>query len=129
MKNKEKYAKEIIEIACSGSSVAIARDGGKLVQCNHIKCYECLLDSKTCNEGIRQWAESEYIEKPVISKKDRAFLMYLREELKSIARDKDGKIFAFTGIAKKDEDKETFVYEGVCRNISYSVNIDFPMVR
>ena len=130
MKNKEKFAKEIVEIACKGHDFGVDKNTNEVVDCRVTPCPTCLfLKMDNCYKARRQWAESEYIEKPVISKSDRAFLMYLREELKSIARDKDGKIFAFTGIAKKDEDRETFVYEGVCRNISYSVNVDFPMVK
>lgn len=135
MRNKEKYARELAELACNEPNIAVSKATGNPINCNIIKCDCCALykggtyNDDTCCGALKKWAESEYIEKPVISKSDRAFLMYLREELKSIARDKDGKIFAFTGIAKKDEDRETFVYEGVCRNISYSVNVDFPMVK
>lgn len=130
MKNKEKSFDKVCEIACSGGGLAVTKNG-EAVQCNRIACNKCIFGYSRgdCISKAREWLESECIEQPVISKRDRVFLMYLREELKSIARDKDGKIFAFTGIAKKDEDRETFVYEGVCRNISYSVNIDFPMVK
>lgn len=66
MKNKEKYAKELIEIAISGRMVAIVN--GKPCACNSApkKCEGCL-----CNEGgcirkkVREWAESEYEEPPV----------------------------------------------------------------
>lgn len=55
MKNKEKYASEIVEIACNGDSIAITSDGGKLVQCNHISCCECLFEnSKDCHEKVKK---------------------------------------------------------------------------
>lgn len=38
MKNKEKYAKEIVEIACSGHSIAIIKESGNIVSCGDIKC-------------------------------------------------------------------------------------------
>lgn len=30
MKNKEKYAKEILDIACSGNSIAMIRESGRI---------------------------------------------------------------------------------------------------
>lgn len=30
MKNKERYAKEIMEIACSGNSIAVTKEGGSI---------------------------------------------------------------------------------------------------
>lgn len=91
MKNKEKFAKEITEIACSGSCLSVNKATGKPTKCVDISCEECLRhdERNICGQKLlRQWAESEYIEKPVISKKDRAFLDYLEEEYKHIARDK-----------------------------------------
>lgn len=78
MKNKEKYEKEIMNIACSGDSIAVMKKSGRVVSCNGTKCSLCLFCDGDCSkEKIREWAESEYIEKPVISKRDRAFLEYL----------------------------------------------------
>ena len=42
MKNKEKYAKEIMNIACSGDSIAVMKKSGRIVSCNGIKCSLCL---------------------------------------------------------------------------------------
>lgn len=71
MTNKEKYAKEIVEIACDGNRIAIIRQTGEFRSCHETSCSECLFHSNTerCKEKAREWAESEYIEKPVISKK------------------------------------------------------------
>ena len=33
MKNKEKYAKEIVEIACSGDALAVSKVTGKPISC------------------------------------------------------------------------------------------------
>ena len=62
MKNKEKYAKEIMEIACSGSRIAIMKGSGRFVSCDSILCSVCLF-STDCRKNIKEWAESEYIEK------------------------------------------------------------------
>ena len=34
MKNKEKYEKEIMNIACNGDSIAILKKSGRIVSCN-----------------------------------------------------------------------------------------------
>ena len=95
MKNKEKHAKEIIKIACDGNSIAVVRLTGELRPCCEISCGECLFntDTSSCSEKIRKWAESEYVEHPVISKRDRAFLDYIGNTYKFICRDKDYKLF------------------------------------
>lgn len=105
MKNKEKFEKEIVEIACSGNDVAVCKSTGKPIDCCDIECDECsLLGDKSCTKLRREWAESEYVEKLVISKKDRAFLEYLGKELKYIARSKSDNLMAFQNSAEKRED-------------------------
>ena len=62
MKNKEKFAKEIVEIACSGSKLALYN--GEIRACKSLLCSEC----EFCNRGVpcdskcKAWAESEYVE-------------------------------------------------------------------
>lgn len=130
MKNKEKYAKEIVEIACSGHSIAIIKESGNIVSCGDIKCNLCLFyNSNNCYEKIREWAESEYIEKPVISKNDRTFLDYLIDRWKYMARDNISNIvYVFTEIPEKSE-VGYFAYTGEARRISSDFNVDFPMVK
>lgn len=65
MLNKEKYAKEISEIACSGHCIGMMN--GTLCPCNTIKhCEDCdFYDRKSktsCSELIRNWANSPYQE-------------------------------------------------------------------
>lgn len=80
MKNKEKFAKEIVELACNESDIAVSKATGNPIDCRIIECDCCALyeggtyNDDTCRGALRKWAESEYIEKPVISKRDRAFL-------------------------------------------------------
>ena len=75
MKNKEKYAKEIIDIACKGHRFVIDKNTNAVADCCDTPCTTCLFsEMNDCEEARRQWAESEYIEKPVISKRDRTFL-------------------------------------------------------
>lgn len=42
MKNKEKDAKEIVEIACDGYRVAVDKRTDKIVSCKDISCSKCL---------------------------------------------------------------------------------------
>ena len=64
MKNKEMYAKEILEIACSDSRLAFDKTTNKVVPCNSLCCSNCLF-GHNCDEAVKEWCESEYIEPPV----------------------------------------------------------------
>ena len=64
MKNKEKYAKEILDIACSDSRLAFDKNTNKVVPCNSLCCSNCLF-GHNCDEEIKEWFESEYVEPPV----------------------------------------------------------------
>ena len=64
MLNKEKYAKEIIEIACNGDAIGMRNRA--LCPCSTINdCYnQCDFYSKNipCEQVIKDWANSEYKE-------------------------------------------------------------------
>lgn len=120
MKNKEKFAKEIVELACNGEGIAVNKHSGMVFPCNNIPCSNCLFDNDYyCEEERKKWAESEYIEKSVIviSKRDRLFLEYLGEEFKYIVRYKDGTLFAY-----KDGLTNWF-------GLNHRFDVDFPMVK
>lgn len=128
MKNKEKFAKEIIEIACSGDKLAMRKDDKCLTQCSLIRCPNCcFVDAGNCNKAIQQWAESEYIEKPVISKIDRAFLGYLNCNYKYIARDMCGKLCVY--FSKPQKMIDYWESAGEIINMLRMFNIDFPMIK
>ena len=129
MKNKEKYAKEIIEIACEYG--AVNERTGELKGCSEIICEHCLLREmgiSSCKEKMKEWLESEYIEKPVISKKDRTFLEYLNANINYIARDMDGDLCVYTRKPFKTFDFWKVVgFEK--RKSLQMVDIDLPMVK
>ena len=125
MKNKEKFEKEIMEIACSGNSIAIIEKSGRIVPCDVIRCSLCLFRGYDCKENTREWAESEYVEKPVISKRDVSFLDYLKC-YKYIARDGDGELYAYTSIPTKHSD--CWGVDNVYRSLR-GLDIDFPMIK
>ena len=129
MKNKEKYAKEIIEIACNGNGIAVDKHSGTVGSCNNIPCCNCLFDKNYyCEKKRKEWAESEYVEKPVISKKDRAFLEYLGTGINYITRDMDGGLFIY--ISKPHKLIDCWESSGCESDKSLkSFKLDFPMIK
>lgn len=92
MKNREKFAKEILDIACKGGAIAVTKDN-KVVCCDDIACEQCLFNiydnECSCDDNdIERWAESEYVEKkPTITSREKNFLDLLLPDCKYIARD------------------------------------------
>lgn len=124
MTNREKYAEEILDIACIGSSVAMDKNKHKLCRCCDIECEkECaFFDSRIdCSCLIAQWASAEYVEKPKISKKDKNFLGFINEEYKYIARDV-GKTLR---LCRTKPCKET-IDTGIGL---FSFNLELPMIK
>ena len=62
MTNKEKYAKEILDIVCDGSNVAIVRNAP--CYCNSCDCQTCELQhtpmSSNCDVNFVEWCKKEY---------------------------------------------------------------------
>lgn len=125
MTNREKFAKEILDIACTGKKIAIDKRTMQIRSCEWFECVHCLLnEGDDCGAKLAEWAESEYIEKPVISKRDRAFLDYLKG-YKYMARDKNGDLYAYTTIPIRTT---TCWRDATCINLC-SLDIYFPMVK
>lgn len=132
MKNKEKYSKEIVDIACNGDSIAVVRSTGELVPCCETSCRECLFNTGTssCKDETRKWADSEYVERPVISKSDRRFLDYIGNTYKYVVRDKDGKLFVCKKVyAVKDEWFTRGCVAGSDYTYISGFDVQFPMVK
>lgn len=127
MKNKEKNASKIVDIACKGNKFGVDEKTDEVVDCLCTPCQTCLFfRMNDCDKARRQWAESEYIEKPVISKRDAMFLEYLKEENKYIARDKNGNLFTY-----KLEPHKSFNAWGSSDYFALALryNIGFPMIQ
>lgn len=132
MKNKEKYAKEIVELACDGTGIAVDKQSKKFASCISTSCRNCLFyvsDAGRCDyQGKREWAESEYVEKPVISKRDRAFLDYLDKNYEYITRDNNTWLYAYSEKPSKGcilwdvSSGKSICFDGL-------INVDFPMVK
>lgn len=100
MKNREKYAEELLNVACAGKRIAIDKQTMQIRGCEGLSCGNCLFSCGDCDTKLAEWAESEYIETVKISKRDRAFLDYI-EGYKYIARDGDGELYVYITKPKK----------------------------
>lgn len=111
MKNREKFVKEILDIACNGSNIAVTKEN-KIVYCSDIDCESCMFDSRgkhivrsqSCSDRLREWSESEYVEKPTITSKEKAFLGLILSKWKYLARSEDKSLCAFDSLPIKRKD-------------------------
>lgn len=65
MTNREKYAEQILDIACSGTRIAVKKNAMEPVPCQDIPCECCYLRLKMgsrCDDACKEWCESEYVE-------------------------------------------------------------------
>ena len=131
MKNKEKYVKEIVDIVCEDVSFGVDKRTGSLVSCRELHCAKCLfneMNRHACYDSRKEWADSEYVELPVISKSDRTFLDYIRDEDKYIARDENGKLFTYTSKPCKMESFSNWINTNL-DGLYLKCNVDFPMIK
>lgn len=63
MLNKEKYASEIMDIACSGYSIALNCNTRELCSCSVTSCSDCEFSryEDTCVDACTTWCNSKYI--------------------------------------------------------------------
>ena len=104
MKNREKFEKEIMDIACSGHSIAFDEETNKLTACNHMLCGNCAFHSSisSCRDKCKKWSESEYkapevdwskvpVDTPILVRDDKCDKWINRY----FAYYRDGKVFAY----------------------------------
>lgn len=111
MKNREKFAKEILDIACNGRSIAVTKDN-KVVYCSDIPCESCMFNScgkhigraQVCLDRLREWSESEYVEKLTITSKEKMFLDLIVAKWKYLVRDEDKNLYVFDSLPIKEWD-------------------------
>jgi len=99
MKNKEKFAKEIFDIACRGDSIAITIANNEIVPCESIECEKCIFkvrEYEECSDKIKKWCESEYVERSTLTKNEKLYLDMIKPDYMYIARDKNGLIFIYS---------------------------------
>lgn len=96
MKNKEKFAKEIVEIAIKSRPFCVGKDG-KIIDCWSSPCRNCIFsrNEERCWVQREAWAESEYVEPKVFTEKEKAILIAL-PKANWVARDESGEVFLYT---------------------------------
>lgn len=65
MTNREKFAEQILDIACKGDSIAVNKVTSEPMRCDGTTCKECLFrfnDNEFCRDLRKKWANSEYVE-------------------------------------------------------------------
>lgn len=107
MTNREKYAEQILDIAVTGSSIAVDKKG-EMHKCENLRCRDCIfvkseVSDHYCTEKTKEWSEQEYVEPPVDWSKvpvDTKILVRDSEDeewkKRHFAKFEDGKIFAWT---------------------------------
>lgn len=99
MTNKEKYANEILNIACSRFGFAVSKRTGKLCYCCDIDCKnQCLLYEEDdgvmfCLKNAVKWGNSKYTKQPTISKKEKMFLSCVGGRAKYLGRHYSGELY------------------------------------
>lgn len=101
MKNREKFAKEILDIVCNDDEVAMDKTTKKLNYCEETNCDECYFpednyphNTGSCIKNFVHWADSEYKEKKEFSEADKLYVRAM-DKLNWFARDKDGEVWGF----------------------------------
>lgn len=126
MKNKEKFAKEIVEIAVNCDEIAVDKNGN-LTTCKKISCEDCAFKHLeiTCYEQTKQWAESEYVEPKIFTEEEKAILRAL-PKVNWVARDSNGEVYIYTD--KPDKYGRNWVETGESFCVSMFCNAKFKSV-
>jgi hypothetical protein len=65
MTNREKFAEQILDIACNGGSIAVNKVTSEPMRCQGTTCKECLFNfngDEFCIDKRKKWANSQYVE-------------------------------------------------------------------
>ena len=67
MTNREKFAEQILDIACGGSKIAVDKATLEPTSCYKLACGDCLFSfsDANCTGATEKWANSEYVEPPI----------------------------------------------------------------
>ena len=68
MTNREKFAEQILDIACGGGKIAVSKATLEPTACYKLECKDCLFNTHSydyCGDKTEKWANSEYVEPPV----------------------------------------------------------------
>jgi len=99
MLNKEKYEKEIVEMAINNRAFGIDKTTNELIKCFGTDCRTCKFNDINlaidCKENRKNWANSEYKE-PKTFTNDEKTLIRVLDKVKYVVRDYNGFILLKT---------------------------------
>ena len=105
MKNREKFAKQILDIVCKGEHFGVTKSG-EITFCDLFKCDMCKFNDSTGEKNCRtkryEWSESEYVEKPTITSKEKNLLDAILSNCKYIARDSNDALYIYYNKPKRN---------------------------
>lgn len=132
MKNREKFAKEIIDIACKGLEFAVTKSS-KITSCSQISCKKCIFESpkdseKSCRTKRYEWSGSEFVEQPTITSIEKNFLDMLLPKWNYIARDSNTSLYIYpikpTRLGERWMLKNDYYFYQIAKNV-YGNMFDF----
>ena len=134
MKNKEKYANEIIDMALRDRRMAVNNETRKPCRCCDLECKDCFFDNSNyiipqtsdgCTENRIHWANSEYVERKEFTEQEKAVIRAL-DNIAWIARGRDGILYGYTQKPKKSD----FDWCGIAHiNITHSSSCAFKAIK
>lgn len=138
MLNKEKYAKEIVEIAVNNGTIALKDN--KPISCIKIKCIDCEQNVPGCGcsmKKLTEWANSEYKD-PILDEAEKKYLKAVikpfKKHVKTIKKYRPlaKTLYIITINVENESNYDTFVrlppfekssgmYEGMEENRAYTL--------
>lgn len=107
MTNREKFAEQILDIACGGSRMAVNKATLEPIACDELECKDCLFNTHSyvyCGDKAEIWANSKYVEPPIdwskvtvdtpILVRDNIFSKWVK---RYFAKYENGSVFAWNG--------------------------------
>lgn len=124
--NREKFAEQILDIACGGSKIAVDKATLEPIACYKLECKHCLFNTYSydyCGDKTEKWANSEYVEPPVDWSKvavDTPILVRNSEEevweKRHFAKYENGIVYAWAAELRKIREKKRLKRKPVKKN-------------
>lgn len=132
MTNREKFAEQILDIACKGEKLAVDMNGNPIICkaniCKSTRCKFFAPWEKDCEEFTMEWANSEYIEEPSkLSENDVDLMRRIPSGFNYIARNQDGNLKMYNCRPQKGT-SEWLTSFGFALDLS-CLKLSFPMIK
>ena len=124
MTNFEYYKDQILTLAIKDSRLGMDAKNKSLCSCNKLYCIDCAFsninngcDGLSCDSRRTLWLYTEYVEKPTLTKQERAFLEICKPECYIARDDKTDELYLFKSKPIKNNDYWSCSV-GSCVNVS-----------